>query len=201
MKKTTNLTSVIVLFTLLLSSCQAGESTAKQETIVSKGNLVLVANGEDFVRQGFLTKDGWQIEFDRLEVSVSQVIAYEVNSDYHQDLNKNLQSQPQVLILEQATTIDLAAGDDQAKPIVVINTEAPEGFYNALSWKMQPAKDGLLPNQTIVLQGKAVKKQRNVNFLLGFHLPVTYYCGEFVGDSRKGMLQAGKSAEVELEPC
>ena len=69
-----------------------------------------MANGEDFVRQGFLAKDGCQIEFDRLEVLVSQVIAYEVNSDYNHDAKNNLKSQPQVTILEQATTIDLAAG-------------------------------------------------------------------------------------------
>ena len=85
---------MIALSILLLSSCKAGESTIKQETIVNKGNLVLVAHGEDFVCQGFLAKDGWQIEFDRLEVSVSQVIAYEVNSDYDWDFKKNLKFQP-----------------------------------------------------------------------------------------------------------
>ena len=42
------------------------------------------------MRRGFLAKDSWQIEFDRLEVSVSQVIAYEVNSDYDRDLKKIL---------------------------------------------------------------------------------------------------------------
>ena len=81
MKKTASITSVIVLFALLLSSCKASESTITPGTIANKGNLILVANGEDFVRQGFLTKDGWQIEFDRLVVSVSEVIAYEMDSD------------------------------------------------------------------------------------------------------------------------
>lgn len=64
-----------------------------------------MANREYFVRQGFLAKDAWQIEFARLEVSVAEVIAYELNSNYNQDDKNNLKSQSQVLILEQATTI------------------------------------------------------------------------------------------------
>ena len=198
MKKTANITSAIVLFTLLLSSCKASESFVKQGTKANQGTIVLVANGENLVRQGFLSKDGWQIEFDRLEVTVSEVIAYEINSDYDRDVKQNLKSQPQVLILAQPTTIDLAAGDNNAKPIVVRNAEAPEAFYNALSWKMQPTEDGLLPEHTIVLQGKAVKAQRDVKFLLGFRLPLTYDCGEFVGEARKGMVQSGKTAEIEM---
>ena len=198
MKKTATITSAIAFFTVLFASCKASENRITEEKIDNKGNLVLVANGEDFVRQGFLAKDGWQIEFDRLEVSVSEVIAYEMDSDPKANFEKNLKSQPQVLIVAQAKTIDLAAGDDNAQPIVVSNTEAPEAFYNALSWKMQPTEDGLLPDQTIVLQGKAVKAQRNVNFILGFRVPLTYFCGEFVGEERKGMLQSGKSAEVEM---
>ncbi len=107
MKKTGNITSAIVLFSLLLSSCKANESTVEQGTKVNQGTIMLVANGENLVRQGFLAKDGWQIEFDRLEVTVSQVIAYEVNSDYDRDVKQNLKSQPQVVILAQPTTIDL----------------------------------------------------------------------------------------------
>ena len=48
---------------------------------------------------------------------------------------------------------------------------------------MQPTKDALLPNQTILLKEKASKLQRNVNFILGFCLPIQYYYGEFIGDA------------------
>ena len=154
-KKTFIITSALALLTGIIASCQTSESTIKQEKTASTGNLILVANGEDFVRQGFLAKDGWQIEFDRLEVSVSEVIAYQTNSAPQSNLEHNLKSQPQVLILERATTIDLAAGDDNAKPIAVRTKEAPEGFYNALSWKMQPTKDGLLANQIDYFTGKS----------------------------------------------
>jgi len=198
LNKITKITKAIVLLPILLAGCKSAETLAQQGKIDNRGNLVLVANGEDFVRQGFLTKDGWKIEFDRLEVSVSEVIAYNTNSETKSNLSDYLKSQPQVLILDQATTIDLAAGDDNATPIPVTNKEVNAGFYNALSWKMHPTETGLLPDNTIVLQGKAIKLQRNVNFLLGFRLPLKYYCGDFVGDSRKGIVQSGEMAEVEM---
>ena len=199
-KKIANLSTTIALLTLTVVSCKANKNVIEQRNIDNKdqGTVFLVANGEDFVRQGFLAKDGWQIEFDRLEVSVSDAIAYQIDSDPQANLETNLQSQPQVTILEQTKTIDLAAGDKNAAPIAINTKEVPTGFYNALSWKMEPKKDGLLPDQTIVLQGKAVKGERNVNFLLGFRLPVTYHCGEFVGDQRKGLVKAGEDAELEM---
>ena len=198
MKKIANFSTTIALLALTLVSCKPNEKVIKQENIDNTGNVLLVANGEDFVRQGFLAKDGWQIEFDRLEVSVSEAIAYQIDSDPQANLETNLQSQPQVTILDKTTIIDLAAGDKNTAPIAINTKEVPTGFYNALSWQMEPTKDGLLPDQTIVLQGTAVKAQRNVNFLLGFRLPLTYYCGEFVGDERKGIVESGKDAELEM---
>lgn len=200
MKKIVNFSTTLALLVLTLVSCQTNEKVIKQENIDSTGNVLLAANGEDFVRQGFLAKDGWQIEFDRLDVSVSEVIAYQIDSDLQANLGTNLQSQSQskVTILDKTQTIDLAAGDSNAAPITVNTKEVPTGLYNALSWEMKPTKDGLLPDQTIVLQGKAVKDQRTVNFLIGFNLPLTYYCGEFVGDERKGIVQSGKDAELEM---
>ena len=199
-KKIVNFSTTLALLVLTLVSCQTNEKVIKQENIDSTGNVLLAANGEDFVRQGFLAKDGWQIEFDRLDVSVSEVIAYQIDSDLQANLGTNLQSQSQskVTILDKTQTIDLAAGDSNAAPITVNTKEVPTGLYNALSWEMKPTKDGLLPDQTIVLQGKAVKDQRTVNFLIGFNLPLTYYCGEFVGDERKGIVQSGKDAELEM---
>ena len=196
--KIVNLSTTVALLTLTLVSCKPNEKVIKQENIDNTGKVLLVANGEDFVRQGFLAKDGWQIEFERLEVSVSQAIAYQIDSDPQANLETNLQSQPQVTILDRTTIIDLAAGDKNAAPIAINTKEVPTGFYNALSWKMEPTKDGLLPDQTIILQGKAAKGQRNVNFLLGFRLPLTYYCGEFVGDERKGIVESGKDAQLEM---
>jgi len=96
LNKITKITKAIVLLPILLAGCKSAETLAQQGKIDNRGNLVLVANGEDFVRQGFLTKDGWKIEFDRLEVSVSEVIAYNTNSETKSNLSDYLKSQPQL---------------------------------------------------------------------------------------------------------
>ncbi len=53
---------------LLLAACEAApaqESAAPEAEAVAEsegtGTLEIVANGEDFVRQGFVSKDGWAI--------------------------------------------------------------------------------------------------------------------------------------------
>ena len=50
-----------VLVAGLLLGCGA------QET----GRLQFVANGEDFVRQGFVSKDGWAIGFDHVYINLA----------------------------------------------------------------------------------------------------------------------------------
>ena len=44
--------SVLLITGILLSGCAGGEG---------RGKLQFYANGEDFVRQGFVSKDGWSI--------------------------------------------------------------------------------------------------------------------------------------------
>ena len=58
------------LLSLIIASC-AGSGTAESNNTnpavanaQGQATLNLVANGEDFVRQGFVTKDGWTMSFD-----------------------------------------------------------------------------------------------------------------------------------------
>ena len=53
----------------LLSSCQTQTTETETETEQTQttdntpGTLQLRANGEDFVREGFVSKDGWESDF------------------------------------------------------------------------------------------------------------------------------------------
>ncbi|MEO1288023.1 MAG: DUF4382 domain-containing protein, partial [Chloroflexota bacterium] len=49
---------------------------------VATGTLEFHANGEDFVREGFVSKDGWIINFDHVWVSLSNVRAHQTNPPY-----------------------------------------------------------------------------------------------------------------------
>lgn len=165
------------------------------------GTLRLVANGEDFVRQGFVTKDGWQIDFDHVYVSMTEATAYQSEPPFEPekgDTADDISHQETVSLLDSPQIIDLAAGEADAEPILVKKVNASPGFYNALVWTVAPASDNTsLPNQTIVLQGTATKDGETIDFNLGFDTPLKYVCGEFVGDERKGIVEEGDTAEVE----
>ena len=163
----------------------------------NQGSLTLVANGEDFVRQGFISKDGWQIQFNHVYVTLNQVVAYQTETPFNSEQNRKIQTKEKVILLNNPKTIDLAEGDLDADPIVVAEVKAPPGIYNALSWKLAKAEEGPAETQTILFQGIASKNGQTVDFLIGFNQKLEYVCGEFVGEGRKGILQEKAKAELE----
>ena len=178
---------------------QGGNKTIAAST--ETGTLTLVVNGEDFVRQGFTSKDGWQINFDNLYVNISDAIAYSTESSFEPqkgDTKKSINYQEKVSFLDEAQTTDLAAGDIDADPILVSEVDVKSGFYNALSWKVSTAdSNSAIPRKTMALIGKAVKDGETINFNLGFNNPATYVCGEFIGDERQGIVGADTPGQVE----
>jgi len=103
-----------------------------------KGTLEFRANGEDFVRQGFTTKDGWDISFDNVFVSLADVTAYQTDPPFDAEAGTKMEAKEQVSVGEPVV-VDLAEGDENAETILVSEVEAPAGRYNALSWQMVPA--------------------------------------------------------------
>ena len=165
------------------------------------GSLILVANGEDFVRQGFISKDGWEISFDHVYVNIADASAYSTASSFEPqkgDTKNSIDYQDKVNFLTEAKTTDLAAGGAEAKPIVVKKVDVAEGFYNALSWNISTADvDSAIAGKTMVLTGKAIKDGKTIDFNLGFNRPTEYICGEFIGDERLGMVAADTPSRVE----
>ena len=189
---------------LLISACAIAlisyglsESTGTQAANAQTGTLVLVANGEDFIRQGFISKDGWQIDFDHAYVTLSQVKAHSTEPAFDPSGATPLEPKQTVALIDQAKTIDLAEGEEDAKPIMVTQTDAPIGAYNALSWQVVPAQAGSAQGNSIVLAGTASKNEQKIDFVIGFEQELDYTCGEYVGEDRKGIVQAGNMAQVE----
>jgi hypothetical protein len=185
-----------VIMTILISSCSSPEAPKNQPTTVdeNQGTLTLVANGEDFVRQGFITKDGWQVDFDHVYVTLNDVVAYQTEPPYDPESEQQFNAKESVNLISNSTTVDLAAGDENAKPIQITQVKAPFGNYNALAWKLVNDQE---TGASIVLEGKATKKEQTINFLLSFSSPLEYVCGEFIGEERKGIFTANTSAELE----
>lgn len=178
---------------LILTSCGQDTLVTENKNLQEDG-LILVANGEDFIRQGFVSKDGWQLNFNHAFVTLDQVTAYQTDPPFDAEGKDSLMAKKSVVLLNQARTIDLAEGDENAPPITVGEAIAPLGIYNALSWKL--VKDPQT-NASIILDGRAVKDKKTVNFVLNLAMPLEYECGEFVGEERKGILEAGKKAQLE----
>lgn len=162
----------------------------------AEGTLQIRANGEDFVRQGFESKDGWQIEFDHIFVNLAAVTAYQSDPPFDPETDETPQAETFVS-LEEITTVDLAEGDADAEPVLVAELSAPEGRYNALSWQMVAADSGPAADQVMVLVGEATQEDQTITFTLEIDQELGYICGDFVGDERKGILAAGEVAEVE----
>ncbi|NEP82092.1 MAG: hypothetical protein F6K39_30480 [Okeania sp. SIO3B3] len=145
-----------VIPSALLSSCQTQttetETEQTQTTDNTPGTLKLRANGEDFVREGFVTKDGWKVTFDQLYANLVEVTAYQTDPPYNAETGGKPEAKEQV-ILTQSKTVDLAEGDETAEAILVSEVSAPPGRYNALSWKMAKATAGPAQGYSLLING------------------------------------------------
>lgn len=195
-KLVNNLTSLIICG-LITSSCSSNIATTEKETQITQSSesqniLRLEANGEDFVRQGFVTKDGWQIDFTHVYVTLAEVIAYQTNPPFDAEQETPLSAIETVKLVDQATTIDLAQANPN--PVVVAEAQTNLGVYNALSWQVVPNTS---ENASIILEGIAQKENQSIDFIISFDQTLKYVCGEFVGESRKGIVSGENSGTVE----
>ncbi len=184
--------SIAVLFVagIVFASCAGGGGTV--------GTLQFHANGEDFVRQGFVSKDGWSINFDHVYITLADVTAYQTEPPYDPHSGADVKASVKVS-LPKTYTVDLAKGGEDAPPILVGEvTNAAAGHYNAISWKMAKASSGPANGYSLVIVGTAEKGDTRIDFSIKVDNEYGYSCGEFIGDERKGILQEGGVADVEM---
>ncbi|MBD0336914.1 MAG: DUF4382 domain-containing protein, partial [Cyanobacteria bacterium Co-bin13] len=161
-----------------------------------EGTLIVRANGEDFVREGFTTRDGWEMEFDHVYVTLANIAAHQTDPPFDPQATKEISAQETVSVAEPVT-VDLAEGDEGADPITVAEVKAPEGRYNALSWEMVGAPEGPAQGYSIVMQGTATRDGQTLPFVLKLSEELAFTCGDFVGDERKGILASDDEADLE----
>ncbi len=194
-----NLT-ILLICAFFTISCNSNLSVKNSQIEEIKKNnnessLKLEANGEDFIRQGFTSKDGWQIKFNQVKVTLANVTAYQTEPPFSTEVETKLSPLVTTKLVETPITIDLAEGDENAKPILVIEKPAKEGIYNALSWQIQPEEG---KKETILIDGIATKDNQTINFVISVDKSLDYMCGEFVGEERKGIVTQEKKGIVEI---
>ncbi|MDM8519276.1 hypothetical protein QUF64_04460 [Anaerolineales bacterium HSG6] len=180
---------------ILLTACSDSTPTAPVLP-EGTGQLDIKANGESFVRDGFISKDGWQIQFDHLYLTLADVTAYQTSPPF-EAISDQAPTGPYVAV-SGPITLDLVTDDGTDESILIGRlSDVPTGHYNALSWQMLNASTDPAQGYTILFQGQAKKGTEAVDFRLKIEQTYRYHCGEYVGDSRKGILGAGGTANLE----
>ena len=137
--------ALLVTAVLLLAGCQA------------TGTIDVKANGEDFVRNGFVSKDGWDIQFFNLFVNVADITIYQTEPPYDASTGVAPVSEESTNFAG-AISVDLAEGDENADPILAVQLgDVAAGHYNAIGWQMVNADEGLINGFSLQLVGSAEK--------------------------------------------
>lgn len=168
----------------------------------AEGTLAFLANGESLATSGFVapetTRDGWELRFDRILVTLADIAAMQTDPPYDAEAG-GAPAATVTAVLEAAApvTIDLTATDEDGR-VALGTLQAPAGHYNAVTWSVVPAPGGDFPGLSMVLAGTATRRGEAVAFTLTSAATHVYTCGEYVGESRKGILAAGGAADLEL---
>ncbi len=198
MKKVLIFLLVLIFVTIFVGCSPAGDSQQKDQQNQKIGVLQFKANGEDFVREGFTSKDGWDIAFDNVFITLGSISAFQANPPYDADKGGTIQAEVK-LNLPGTYLIDLAGGGDDADSILVEEVQdALVGHYNALSWEMIRAAEGTNKGYSLVMIGKAEKEGEVIDFTIGIENQYRFSGGDFVGDERKGIVEEGGMADVEM---
>lgn len=162
----------------------------------AEGILEIRASGEDRAVDGFTSKDGWELSFDHIYVTFDQVTAFQSDPPFDAQADDSIQAVQEVR-LPELRTVDLTADPDDEDSVLIDEVAAPVGRYNALSWKMARATDGPAEGYSMVFQGTATRDGETINFTLRMSPEFTYTCGDFIGDERKGILEADSMADLQ----
>lgn len=189
-KRAGSLTLTLLLLTLAASTSPA-----------AAGSLQFFASGEELATDGFqtpeLTKDGWTLEFQHIYVTLAEITGYRSDPPFDPHTSEAVHALDQVRVAG-VHTIDLVAEADEESRVPVAESPAGPGHYNAISWRMVAAAEGPAAGTSMLLIGTATQEDRSVPFRISATDEVTYLCGEYVGDERKGFVQPGETADLEI---
>lgn len=159
---------LLILSIFVFLSCDSGD----------KGTLKFIANGEDFVKQGFIDKDGWDISFEHVYINLCDVKAYSENNE--------------TVALNKDYFIDLKkVGEFESKS--ALPTE-----YQGIGFSLKKAKSGEYKEYSIVMIGTAKKNNEKIDFTIKIDEELKWDCPDgYVGDEIKGIVEKEKEADVE----
>jgi len=203
LRSITTLAATILILSLVVS-CGSGEADRDVSRVTADdqpeaaGELRINTNGEDFVRSGFVSSDGWHITFRHFYVTLTDITVYQTDPPYDPHSGEEIEGIVRIP-LDGTFTLDLAEGDESAEPLLTGTLDnVPAGHYNAMSWTMIPSVEGPSEGYSIYIDAQAEKGDQSYNVRLGFEESFSYRAGEYIGDERKGFVNPGGSDELEI---
>lgn len=208
---------LICLPVAFLLACEEKTDDDDEDSDSGEGTLEFYANGEEFIRDGFVGKTGWDIQFDNFYVNVLGPTAFQVAVD---ELTLNDSNSPECDedtysplhaghphedipegSAHEALTgeywLDLHEGVD--RQLIGTVADAPVGNYNYVNFAMIQKADGDYPNYSIVMIGDATKDTETVQFTIKLNEEMLFSsCHQEVDDENAGVVAKGGTGSVEL---
>ncbi len=199
--------------TALIASCGGDD-----DSDVTGGTIVFTANGEDFVRNGFTSKDGWALSFDHVYAVIGGPTAFQVPDEsggagkisrHAGHPHVGLTSGGAHAALTGTFVVDLKQGDGPATIGEIKGVEA--GNYNRIAWDLKTcdaqsavpvspvtADDlGIVHGYCLVLSGSASKGAVTKNFVIRFNEPIYWVSTEAHQDDI-GIVPLGGTGFAEM---
>jgi hypothetical protein len=174
-----------------------GEPTAADTTDTDGATLEFYGNAEERPQVGFTSGDGWDLTFDHIYANFTDIRAYQTEPPYDYMSLEPIQD-AEVEVSFPGESVDLVTGDEDNPTVLISETsDVPAGHYNAISYRLSPASDGPGEGYSLVIIGTAERDGETIDFVLNLEQELDYYCGEFIGDERKGIVAAGETADLE----
>ncbi|NMF84423.1 DUF4382 domain-containing protein [Nodosilinea sp. P-1105] len=174
-----------------------GDPPAATETDAEETTLEIFGNGEERPQVGFTSGDGWELSFDHIYANFTDLKAYQTDPPYDYLSLEPIQDPEEEVSFGDAS-VDLVTGDEDNPTVFLADaTDVPEGHYNAISYRLSPASDGPGEDYSLVIIGTAERDGETIDFVLNLEQELDYYCGEFIGDQRKGIVETGETADLE----
>lgn len=207
--------AVIILLSLACSGSVNDDETPAEST----GELILKANGESFVSDGFTSKDGWDITFEHVYVTVSNTTAFQTEEQndsekprYHAGHSHGgLSTGSEYHTIEEDLLVDLKNGSSLDGNKVTLRSfyGVKTGHYNRVAWSMSETttntslQTGLTSTDLatamgncITLVGQASKDNQTISFHIAFDEELYYQTTETNGTG--GIVSDNGSGEAEI---
>ena len=185
MKERPTILPAILSILLILAALVAGLTACGNQE--EPGSIVFTANGEDFVRRGFVDKQGWSIRFEELYINIVEPTAYVPDGN-------------EQVVLAGSHWVDLAEGDAKAEPLVLgtVNKVKPAN-YQSLRFALERASGGPYAGCSVVMIGSAEREGVRIPFTIRLDEEMVFDGRDgYVGEELKGLLQPGSTTEVEM---